>query len=420
MKKSCFSCLIAAAAIQAIAPLSAEPPRAKPVEVSHYETSRFLAGMSPVSDPLLLELAEDRNWERHAQILNDAWAGFEDGRLSKVRDWSAAHIPAASRSKEPLFYMFSGPDFLFADAFYPEASTYVFCGVEPVGPIPDLAKLRRNQISRELLALRSSIDSILSFSFFLTKEMKIDLRNHALSGTLPIISIFMARAGKVITGIEYVGLDEEGALYSIDKPVIGNGITAPGVKFSFRNQGSRRIRTLYYFSTDISDGGFDKSGFRHFCIDLGQGNGLVKSASYLMHKSYFSKVRGFLLERTDTLVQDPSGIPVKHFGAEQWKLRPFGNYLGPISLFSEYSQSKLFELYRKGEPVPLDFGVGYRHRIGQSGLVVAERKVVVKTDDAPKAMTVTRGSPKAAPVLKAIPVADADPMSEKENEPVAQ
>lgn len=419
---------MAAAVVSTAGPVCAEPPRAKAVEVSLHETARFLAGMPPVSDPLLLELAEDRNWKRHADVLNGAWEGFEKVRLSKVRDWSATNIPAASKSKATLFYMFSGPDFLFADAFYPEASTYVFCGVEPVGPIPDLASLRRNQVSRELLALRSSIDSILSFSFFLTKEMKTDLRNHALSGTLPIISIFMARAGKVITGIEYVGLDEEGALHSIDKPETGDGITAPGVKISFRNQASRRIRTLYYFSTDISDGGFEKSGFQHFCVDLGQGNGLVKSASYLMHKSYFSKVRSFLLENTDTLVQDPSGIPVSHFKSEQWNLRPFGNYLGPISLFSEYSQSKLFDLYRKGKPEPLDFGVGYRHRIGQSGLVVAhrkgERKVAVETDDAPKALPVTKGSPKAMPVLKAIPVADADPVPdpgvEAGTEPVAQ
>jgi hypothetical protein len=461
MKKNCIPFLLVAAVIQAALPAAADPARAKPVEVSHYETSRFLAGMAPVSDPLLVELAEDRNWKRHAQILDDAWEGFEKGRLSKVRQWSATRIPAASKSEDTLFYMFSGPDFLFADAFYPGASTYVFCGVEPVGPIPDLAKLRRNQLSRELLALRSSIDSILSFSFFLTKEMKTDLRNHALSGTLPIISIFMARAGKVITDIEYVGLDEQGALHPVDQPKIGDGITAPGVKFSFRDRASRRIRTLYYFSTDISDGGFDKSGFRHFCLDLGQGNGLVKSASYLMHKSYFSQVRGFLLENTNTLVQDPSGIPVKYFMDERWNLRPYGNYLGPISLFSEYSQPKLYELYRKGKPEKLDFGVGYRHRIGQSGLVVAERRDrrvaaakpkppkkpraapqpkpptkpkaaattddapktrnPVKTKDAPKAMTVTQGSPKAAPVLKAIPVADADPVpDEKKNEPVAQ
>ena len=32
-----------------------------------------------------------------------------------------------------MFYMFSGPDFLYADAFYSKASTYVLGALEPVG-----------------------------------------------------------------------------------------------------------------------------------------------------------------------------------------------------------------------------------------------------------------------------------------------
>lgn len=35
-------------------------------------------------------------------------------------------------------YMFSGPDFLYATSFFPNASTYVLAGLEPVGEIPDL------------------------------------------------------------------------------------------------------------------------------------------------------------------------------------------------------------------------------------------------------------------------------------------
>ena len=146
------------------------------------------------------------------------------------------------------------------------------------------------------------------------------------------------------------------------------------MKITFHGGGSDEPRTLYYFSTDISDDGFGKNGFGKFCQGLAPGNSLVKSASYLMHKSYFSQVRGFLLENSNTLVQDPSGIPVTFLTEDQWNLRPFGNYVGPISLFSEHSQPKMFELYRKGDPVPLDFGIGYRHRKGESTLLVAERR----------------------------------------------
>ena len=37
-----------------------------------------------------------------------------------------------------MLYMFSGPDFLYATSFFPNASTYVLAGLEPVGAVPDL------------------------------------------------------------------------------------------------------------------------------------------------------------------------------------------------------------------------------------------------------------------------------------------
>jgi hypothetical protein len=35
-----------------------------------------------------------------------------------------------------MFYMFSGPDFLYAQTFFPNADTYILCGIEPIGAIP--------------------------------------------------------------------------------------------------------------------------------------------------------------------------------------------------------------------------------------------------------------------------------------------
>ena len=37
--------------------------------------------------------------------------------------------------------MFSGPDFLYATSFFPNASTYVLAGLEPTGDIPQLTNL---------------------------------------------------------------------------------------------------------------------------------------------------------------------------------------------------------------------------------------------------------------------------------------
>ena len=69
-------------------------------------------------------------------------------------------------------------------------------------------------------------------------------------------------------------------------------------------------KTLYYFSTDLSNSGVKASGFLKFCSTLAPGNSLIKSASYLLHSGNFTTVRDFILANSATIIQDDSGIPL--------------------------------------------------------------------------------------------------------------
>ena len=71
--------------------------------------------------------------------------------------------------------MFSGPDFLYANAFFPKAKTYVMAGLEPAGAMPDLTKLR-GSMGYDLTQLRNSLRWILQYSYFITSQMSSDLR----------------------------------------------------------------------------------------------------------------------------------------------------------------------------------------------------------------------------------------------------
>ena len=104
---------------------------------------------------------------------------------------------------------------------------------------------------------------------------------------------------------------------------------------------------------------------------------LIKSASYLLHSGGFTRVRRFLLEASDTVVQDDSGIPVVHFDAKSWQLRTYGRYLGPIGEFPGRYQRRLAEIYRRNIQQRIDFGIGYRWRRNESNLLVARRITAV-------------------------------------------
>ena len=267
-----------------------------------------------------------------------------------------------------MYYMFSGPDFLYANAFFPNASTYILCGTEPVGPIPDITKMPQHVLPSALANLRKSLDSVLSWSFFITKNMKVDLRQQQLSGTLPLLYVFLARAGCTIDSVELVALDKTGAFVPA-----GKGTTS-GVKIVFTGPAARP-QTLYYFTTDLADWAINVyPNFGKFCEQQGQGVTLLKAASYLMHSNNFSKVRGYLLAHSKVILQDDSGIPYRFFTNDKWDLRFYGKYLGPINRFLPNKQPDLEKARAANSAPPLPFSFGYQWQPSRSSLMIATPK----------------------------------------------
>ena len=324
------------------------------------DTARFLAGMEVPAESSLAKFARDPGWQQHARYFDSAWKQLERRQLSKIRPWTEQNL----KQRQPtLFYMFSGPDFVYAEAFFPGASTYVLAGLEPVGPLPEITERTRHSLP----SLHASLNTVLNYSFFITADMRGRLGASQLPGTLPILYVFLARAGKTIREVSLVSLDNDGLVQA------PGAQRTPGVKIVFSGaEGANR--TLYYFRTDLSDGGVRRSGFLQFCDKFGAGDALLKSASYLMHSDGFSKVRQFVLDHSRTIVQDDSGIPLRSFKPEQWERHPYGTYIGPIEVFGGRGEAKLRELFRRSNPPKLEFGVGYRWRGHDSNLLVAVKK----------------------------------------------
>jgi len=329
------------------------------------DAARFLAGMMPSADSALIPLTKDPLWQRHARFFDAAFAQLEARQLSKIRSWADANLAAP---KSTMFYMFSGPDFLYANAFYSDATTYVLSALEPPGSVPDLTKMPRGSLEAGLADVEHSLGSILSFSFFITKKMKVDLHVGQLNGTLPILYVFLARSGKTIKNVSTVALDATGTAYFASENPGANA--THGVRIVFAG-GDGVAKTLYYFSTDLSDSSARASGFLKFCATLAPGNSLIKSASYLLHSPNFSVVRNFILANSATIIQDDSGIPLGYYSPRKWQFFPFGRYAGPIAEFPNKYQESYVELFRRAQP--MNFGIGYRWRSYESNLLLSVR-----------------------------------------------
>jgi len=307
------------------------------------ETARFLAGLPVSGNSELAPLTQGAAWKQHADYIGTAWAKLEARQLTKIEGWTGANLRKRDAN---VFYMFSGPDFLYANAFFPDARNYVLCGTEPVGSVPDVTKL---DVGQALYHIEGALNSVLNYSFFQTKQMREDFSQADLQGTIPVLMVFLARSGKTIENVSMV--------------------QPHGVRIDF-NGG-----TLYYFSVDLSNGSVERSGLLAFCRKLGRGDSLLKSASYLPPEDGFSAIRNFLLDQSDVIVEDDSGVPYRDFNPAQWQVRLYGNYQAPIDIFKQYFQPDLADAFAHSSPQGLPFGIGYRGwDPRKSALIVAYRR----------------------------------------------
>jgi len=338
-------------------------------------TARFLAGMEVEENTAIAEMTKSSAWQSHASYLNGAWSQLEAQQLSKARKWSEEQLQAINSSSPPIFYPFSGPDFLYGFTLFPKGSEYVMLALEPVGELPDLEKLSEAQRNTRLQGVVGALSEILQFSFFRTNDMEVDL---AQQGALPIILVFMARTNNQILDIQLVSMDQDANIQpqGEGEQASEGSNSIPGVRIAFLPEEESEPRTLYYFSTDISNDGLEKTPqLEAFVKQLGTPTTYLKAASYLMYRDSFSQIRDLILNQSNYLLQDDSGMPIKYVDQIDWEVTFYGNYTGPIGLFAERYQPELRKIYQTNESIkPLDFGIGYKFGANQSNLMLAKKK----------------------------------------------
>jgi len=316
------------------------------------DVARMLAGMDANGYDQLSGIRNSVAWQGHRQRLENMWATHRSLHGDPVRRWAGAEI-GDIQNTSALFYPFSGPDFLFANTFFPAAETYVLCGLEPADPMPQLGGLSSHEIENGLSRLRTTLSTSMQFSYFITKDMRNDLQATRFRGVLPVMMVFLARTGHTIDSVDTVRLDGGGNV------VMAGSSGNTGLMIRCHN-GWGRSKRIFYFRQDLSNSGLSGS-FLNFVSHLGRVPAFTKSASYLMHESSFSRIRDYMLRNSSAIVQDPSGIPYAEFNRYGWNLTLYGNYQGTLDVFTGNQQPDLIQAYRNGRHTvkPLNFGIGY-------------------------------------------------------------
>ena len=319
------------------------------------EQADFLAGIPLPSGSVLAPLQESSSYKLHQKELNEKWAYCKKARYDAMQKWGEEHLKKEPSSRDVVRYLFGGPDFLNAFAFFPDARVMVLGGLEPIGEVPLPESLDPGSFPNSLEALRQALRTSLYCGYFITKEMGGQLHQGVFKGVLPVLYTHLALTGNRIESVEMV-----------------SPFGAPGVKITYQRPG-HSSQTLYYFKADLANGsGCQK--FLSWLEGLGNGPAYLKAASYLLHNDSFSQTRAFLLNTSTLVVEDDSGIPFHDFNNGDWKIQVFGDYSSPLALFSGYKQQDFKAAYSTGaNSGPITFGAGYHVLPKHANLLMATK-----------------------------------------------
>lgn len=347
---------------------------------SYYNhVAHYFAGMEIPDSSRLSSIRNNEVWKAHRDSFGSFYEQAYDIRIPAMKRFAATELSGLQKDVKNLLYPFSGPDFLHANVFFPNAEKIYMFGLERIGKVPDIEELSDKRQETFFKALKISMDSVFIWSYFMTNDMNKDFaRSLELRGVIPVLMVFMAKSGYHVLDVKKVTINKNGKIVSslpgrkdTDNPW---DTYISGVRIKYVENRSYKIRELYYFSHDVSDKNLEKTPeFITFIESQPVDGAFFKAASYLCW--YFTKIRNAVLAKADVILQTDSGIPLRYLNNSNWGLTFYGKYTRPIGVFRWTMQPELKKIYKTNKDIkPLKFGIGYGIRYKESNLMVAKRK----------------------------------------------
>jgi hypothetical protein len=323
-------------------------------------------------------VSQSNSFKSFQKTFDKRWHTFDSTRLTNLKKFSSDEINSVIKTENTLFYPFSGPDILHAQTFFPTAHQYIMIGLEPVGSLPVFKEDEVDSLNLYFNKINTSLNAILKFSFFRTESMSKDLKNTEVDGTIHLICLFLKRTGNQLCSVKPVTVDTNGVLSYVDDfdKLKKMNVYTKGVEIHFTDVNHEPKKVIYY-SVNAVDVSLNKNkGFKKYLENLGNVTTYLKGASYLMHKSYFSTIRNFILNNSSQVVQDDSGIAFHYFdeSSHQWDYKFYGQYTKPIPMFSAFYQKDLDSTYKVIGSKPIGFGIGYNFKDKNSNFMIAIKK----------------------------------------------
>lgn len=356
------------------------PPEAQELN----DAARVLAGLDAISDQdKHPQWRKESFWRTHRAESDVLWSEFASKRGMKVRTWAATEV-ADVEFVPVVFQPFGGPDFIFSHLLFPNAETYVLCGTLPCVDLPKVGDVNQSTLADTVQSVRTAMAGALKVE---SKNAKFEAapRTAGLEGALPVLLALAARTGHIIESVEMMPLDDQNVSTTgpieLDPPtsepnlVLTNRTAHPASAcvISMRT-GDGKAKRLFYFNQALNDEALPESAaLLRYLNKQPRIVAVVNDSAHELHRPNTLRLQKYLASHAAAIVQDPSGVPHRHFNSENWAIQRYGSYSGAPGEQHEFDQPDLVAAYndQTNRPLALPFGRGPIGQETSAALLIA-------------------------------------------------
>ncbi|MDP9152362.1 MAG: hypothetical protein M3O36_20745 [Myxococcota bacterium] len=322
---------------------------------------------------------------RHCEQLAHAYDDYRRTWVDVAKPFIASLRPQTLPSV--VVYPFGGGDLVSALATFPDASTITTISLEPAGDIRPVDTMGPDRLAQELAEHRAHLERLFEKAHSRTDNLEKEART-ALPGELVFALAALVVHGAEPLALRYFQLAADGSPSYVSRAELDAAKTSAArrllfanAELSFRRAGDDRapVQMLRHLSFNLDDAHLkaDPSliAYLNTLAPAGRVAAMTKAATHLLWNDHFSLVRGWLLDHTDWMISDSTGIPPRIAGPAGFTQDTYGMFDGPapFGMPDGRDGDDLKKLFKSRPARDLAFRYGYPDRSGHAHLVVTHR-----------------------------------------------
>jgi hypothetical protein len=319
---------------------------------------------------------------KHCDDLSRAYADYKKSWVDVAEPFIAGLRP--KDLPRVVVYPFGGGDLASALATYPDATEITTISLEPAGDARPIDELPPFMLQHELAVHRAHLERLFLKAHSRTENLEKESKTE-LPGEIVFDLAALVVHGDEPVGLRYFRVKPDGSIAyltqadidAVKRPSDRHALFADA-ELRFRKIGDPNapVQVLRHMSFNLDDAHLKADpGLVAHLVAKGKVAAMTKAATHLLWDDHFSTIRGWLVDHTDWMISDSTGLPPRYATAAGFVQDTYGTFDGPSPFGAPGARDSndLKKLFSSEPQRELAFRYGYPDKDGHAHLIVTRR-----------------------------------------------